>query len=265
LCCQEEKQQEFHVLASEFYLRLIRQRYKTESVKDFAKRIGFTQQALYKWKSGTVPGMDTLKQIAEATGISVEYLATGILPYNEKEPWQSNTEINESASNKYHPHKDPYEYFGQVDKWDGIELCPIGHAQKVPVVGTVEAGGFQAAEDGDYPVGMANEYVYTDSKTNGILALTVSNDSMEPKFQEGDIILINPNIEPKSGDFVVAKYTPDNEATFKQLIIHHRTEKGTLLMEIVLHPLNEKYDDIHVEDPGLLKIVGKVVEKKVFY
>jgi phage repressor protein C with HTH and peptisase S24 domain len=261
--CQAKSSNRLVLFMDEFYSRLMSLKQTTEKNKDFVVRIGASVQSLNLWMHGKIPSREKLELISDATGVSIDWLLTG-----KEEQSQSIINIKDhqkTEGGEYHPHKDPYEYFGQVDKWDGIELCPIGHAQKVPVVGTVEAGGFQVADDGDYPVGIANEYVYTDSKTNGIFALTVSNDSMEPKFQEGDILLINPNIEPQSGDFVVAKYTPDNEATFKQLIIHHRTEKGTIVMEIILHPLNEKYDDIHVEEPGLLKIVGKVVEKKVFY
>jgi SOS-response transcriptional repressor LexA len=41
---------------------------------------------------------------------------------------------------------------------------------------------------------------------------------MEPDFKEGDII-VDPELEPVPGEFVVAK-NGDNEATFKNTVLH---------------------------------------------
>ena len=61
---------------------------------------------------------------------------------------------------------------------------------------------------------------------------------MEPEFKEGEIVIVNPHVEPKSGDYVVVK-NDEEEATFKQLKKYWDT--------IVLHPLNSKYEDIELE------------------
>ena len=42
--------------------------------------------------------------------------------------------------------------------------------------------------------------------------------SMEPKFDEGDLIFVDPEAECIHGSYVVARLD-DNQATFKQLII----------------------------------------------
>jgi len=33
----------------------------------------------------------------------------------------------------------------------------------------------------------------------------VKTDSMEPEFKEGEIVIVNPYIEAKSGDYVIVK------------------------------------------------------------
>lgn len=40
---------------------------------------------------------------------------------------------------------------------------------------------------------------------------------MEAEFVEGDIIIVNPHVETKPGDFVVVKNDDNGEATFKHL------------------------------------------------
>ncbi|MCY4264688.1 MAG: S24 family peptidase, partial [Gammaproteobacteria bacterium] len=49
--------------------------------------------------------------------------------------------------------------------------------------------------------------------------LRVRGASMQPRFNEGDLIFVDPNVAPDHGKFVVVRLTESNEATFKQLMI----------------------------------------------
>jgi SOS-response transcriptional repressor LexA len=79
---------------------------------------------------------------------------------------------------------------------------------------------------------------------------------MEPEFKEDEIIIVNPHVEAKSGDYVVVK-NEEEEATFKQLKIY-----GDMT---VLHPLNPRYEDIELSAKSKYRIVGKVVKKAKKY
>lgn len=83
-------------------------------------------------------------------------------------------------------------------------------------------------------------------------ALRVSGDSMEPEFHEGMILIIEPELDPQPGDFVVAKNGND-ETTFKQL-----TKDGA---DWYLKPLNPRYP---IKLLGESKIIGvlRAVEKR---
>lgn len=88
--------------------------------------------------------------------------------------------------------------------------------------------------------------------------LRVSGDSMtvtsgSPSFPEGFLILIAPDIEPRPGQFVVARMISTNEATFKQLV----RDAG----ELYLKPLNSAYPTRAVDDAW--EIVGTVVDGKM--
>ena len=132
-----------------------------------------------------------------------------------------------------------------------VEPAVLPKTRAVPLVSWVIAGKWEDVCD-SYQPGDANEWVETDIKGANIFALTVKGDSMEPEFQEGDIIIVNPHIKPDSNDYVVVRNEED-EATFKQLKKYGK--------ERVLHPLNPKYEDIRLSETVQYKIVGKVVQK----
>ncbi len=96
--------------------------------------------------------------------------------------------------------------------------------------------------------------VETDS--SGTFALSVRGDSMKPEFYEDDIIIITPYLKPELNDYIVI-CNPDWEATFKQLKKYGKTR--------VLHPLNQKYEDMELKTDMEYRVVGVVVEKKKKY
>ena len=80
---------------------------------------------------------------------------------------------------------------------------------------------------------------------------------MEPVFHPGDIIIINPNIEPNNGDYVIVRLKDPGEVTFKKLLL-----KDEL---VILRPLNPKYEDIILSRKEKFEIIGKVVERKTIF
>ena len=68
-----------------------------------------------------------------------------------------------------------------------------------------------------------------------------------------DIIIVNPNIKPDHGDYVLLKNTED-EAVFKQLKKYGKAR--------ILHPRNPNYPDIELSDKYPYRIIVRVVEKK---
>ena len=88
-------------------------------------------------------------------------------------------------------------------------------------------------------------------------ALSVAGDSMSPEFQPGDIIVMDPDILPATGKFVVVKIENGNgsengEATFKQFV-----RDGN---KIFLKPLNERYLLMDMTGKAFRR-VGCVVQK----
>ena len=64
---------------------------------------------------------------------------------------------------------------------------------------------------------------------------------MSPSFNEGDLIFVDPEVDPINGKYVVARLDDENEATFKQLIIEggHKFLKATNpAWPIPIQPIN---------------------------
>lgn len=102
---------------------------------------------------------------------------------------------------------------------------------RVPLVSWVQAGNLKE-------IFMNNdleniEWVETTYKARRFTyALRVVGDSMEPKFPEGSIIIVEPEEPAHNKSFVIAR-RDGNKATFKQLIDDGSSK--------YLKPLNERY------------------------
>ena len=96
----------------------------------------------------------------------------------------------------------------------------------------------------------------TDLKGKRLFALKVKDSSMEPEFFNGDIIVVDPDANWKSGDYVIARLNHDETLIFTQLKIQKDV--------ITLHPLTH----IKLTKKDFNKrvaIIGKVVERKTRY
>nr|WP_105660949.1 S24 family peptidase [Cronobacter dublinensis] len=81
---------------------------------------------------------------------------------------------------------------------------------------------------------------------------------MEPDFVEGDVIIVDPELRPGPGDYVVAKNGGD-EATFKKYRARGVSESGEEIFELV--PLNEDYA-VRNSAKEKIHIIGVVVEHR---
>ena len=91
----------------------------------------------------------------------------------------------------------------------------------------------------------------TDVSGARTFALKVQDDSMEPLFSKEEMIFVNPDLEWKSGDYVIAHHQDgDSEA----MLLRQVKRIG---VHCILHPLNRKYDDISVTNEDA--VWGKVV------
>lgn len=119
---------------------------------------------------------------------------------------------------------------------------------RVPLISWVQAG--HAAEAIDLlATGEGEDWIETTVQVRThTYALRVEGDSMAPEFPPGSLIVVEPDMAPEAGDFVIAK-NGDNEVTFKQLI-----KDGA---DWYLKPLNDRYP---IKPLGSSSVIGVVRE-----
>lgn len=143
---------------------------------------------------------------------------------------------------------------------DNIQPAVSLGTRKIPLISYVQAGNLAYSEpiselDGSF------EYVLTDQDLSiDAFALKIEGDSMEPDFKSGDVIIVDPEIEPHPGEFVVAK-NGNHEATFKKYRPTHIELDGTQHFELV--PLNDDYPVLDSEKMNIT-IIGTMVEHRIY-
>lgn len=192
---------------------------------DIARATGKSTAAVTKWLRGeNIPKADALKDIARLLGVSDEWLLTG--------------------------KESPIKLDNNVDLSQKIPL----DGRPIPVISWVAAGSFDPIETvlRDTKV---DEYLppLKECGKNGY-GLIVTGISMSPKFEIGDRIYVNPDIQTFdliSGDLVIVSCCGDTEATFKKLII----ESGIQYLQ----PINPDWPEQIIKLTEDCRLVGKVV------
>lgn len=111
-------------------------------------------------------------------------------------------------------------------------------ANAVPVINRVSAGYPTDFTDLSYPRGVADSYVGCPEVTDkDAFAARVHGDSMNPRYQEGDIIIFSPAQQARDGDDCFIRFS-DGQTTFKR-IFFETDDSGASVIR--LQPRNEKY------------------------
>ncbi len=125
-----------------------------------------------------------------------------------------------------------------------------------PIISPVQAGMWREIVD-TFPRGGADEYIMANnSYGKHTFALRITGNSMEPEFKEGDVVVIDPDVAPNAGDYVVAR-NHEEAATFKKYRPRGINEAGQDVFELV--PLNEDYAPMR-SDLQTILIIGTMVE-----
>ena len=126
-------------------------------------------------------------------------------------------------------------------------------AVRIPVLGTIPAGiPLEAIEDV-----LDWEEISTDMVRSGheYFALKILGNSMQPTYQDGDVIIVQQQDTADTGDDAVV-FVNGDDATFKRI---SRTPQG-----IILRPLNPDYEPLIFTNKQIIdlpiRILGVAVE-----
>lgn len=198
---------------------IVRERFRG-NVAEFCRATGVNRSAVQNWFSGrlSTPPEATLRGIAASLHLNPEWLIHGNGPM-------------ELPAGAY----------------------PLAGARFLPVLSFAQAGAFQSGltpEDA-YPVGHGEAvvpYMAEKKLSAHAFALRIEGDSMTPRIEPGDIVYVEPEVEPQNGDIVIAASTA-GEVWCKKL----RIQAGVRW----LVSFNPEYPAIPMD--GNIRIVGLVV------
>lgn len=192
-----------------------------------AEHFGVTEQAVSQWaRNETVPDMGKLFALAKLLGVRAEWI---VAKSGERYPMQPQGES-------------------------------LAVGQAVPVIDRVQAGQWtEVPENQD----TETKYIFVEVESAlspNAFALQISGASMLPEFRPGDIVIIDPAVEPNPGDFVVAKLEHREAATFKKYRPKSRDGKGREAFELV--PLNQDWNTLEVGPKNHGRVIGTMVEHR---
>ena len=209
---------------------------KKMSRRKLERDAGLGTGTVAKWKDRN-PTSENLQKVADVLHVSVSYL-TGASEYRSEQ---------DALIQKWNQ---------QMKKDLPDEVRKIEAGIRIPVLGTVPCGiPMEAIEYVDCEEW--EEISEVLSRQGRFFGLKVKGDSMSPRIQEGDILIVKSDPDAESGDVVIAKVNGE-DACCKKLI---KIPDG-----IILQSFNPSYEPMmfNMEDieNKPLKIIGKVVENR---
>lgn len=203
------------------------------SHKALADLVGVTWQTVQQWEKegGTAPNRSRMDAVAAALGVTAEWLRTGVTGSTAQ-----------SLEVKFDQNVFP---------------VPMG-IRAIPVISAIQAGALKEISM-PYAPGQGYATIYTDADySKWAFGLAIEGDSMLPEFRPGDLVIIEPDWEPRPGDYVAAKNGKE-EATFKKYRQRGVGSDGEIIFELI--PLNEDYPTLR-SDITPLTIVGVMAEHR---
>ena len=218
---------------------------KNITLEELGQKIGVSRQTIQRYESGVISNIpsDKIESIAKALDTTPAYLmGWGKSPddisdiYDRLEPPRkeivltfAKEQLKQQSNTKIKTNEDPVLY-------------------PIKVVEKLAAGlGYQYNEENE------SNILYTDKKLPDYdFASLVEGDSMKPKYNDGEVVLIKLGYDNVHGGIYAVDY--DGKSYLKK--VYFESDR------IRLVSLNKKYKDIYIDFPleGVyLNIIGRVV------
>jgi phage repressor protein C with HTH and peptisase S24 domain len=219
------------------------------TLDEVSASVGFSKPYLSTIETGKVsnPPSDELltkleKTLEFAPGLLLHIAHMESLPPDIRQEYESaeaeNQKLRQFIKNLVHKKTNAT----QVDTLLAeSEKASVSAGRLVPVINKVAAGYPADFNDLDYPAGVADDYVRCpDLHDTNAFAVRVVGDSMEPKFNEGDIVVFSPAAEVHSGDDCFIRFAMPHETTFKRVFFEPDDK-------VRLQPRNDKYPPMIID------------------
>ncbi len=211
--------------------------------KEAARAFGWNENTYSSHENGNRGVSATAaKKYAAAYGVSLDWLLEG------KGESRKRTRHGSAQSTSPTLPASPNATIGEAIEFTG---------QKIPVYGRA-VGGVNGEFEWN---GEVFDYVIcppTLSEVSNAYAVYVAGDSMAPRYEEGEVIYINPRRNPKRGDYVVAQIQVDEHgpphAFVKRLV---RWSTAALVLQQFNPPKEMEFDGHQVVSVHVVVLGGE--------
>ena len=222
------------------------------------KSLGLSPGNLERWKNGSTVNSDILLMLSEHFGVSIDYLVTGKesgstshFSDDEKHLFSCYRELSTLNKGIVIGKAETLLELEKTAKTEGNannKKSPKNRADNTVLIDLytlpASAGTGVMLDDSDTePIEVDADYL---SDTKNYYAIRVSGNSMEPKFQDGDIVLVEAT--PKIDEGEIGIFILNNEVGFIKKLGH-----GCLIS------LNSKYEPIELDESDELLCRGRVL------
>ncbi|SPP31310.1 putative HTH-type transcriptional regulator [Arsenophonus endosymbiont of Aleurodicus floccissimus] len=209
-----------------------------KSVAELSRRIGMPQPTLHRMLSGEVksPRLEIVQKIANFFRVEAnELLYKDLMPPNI------------SAQNEPKLYK-------KVE----VNTIPFDFC-KVPVLGTTQLGGGGYWNSKESSVGHDYGYIIWPTEDNDAFALRCQGESMMPRIQHGEFVVMEPNYKYKPGDEVLVQ--DDHGQVMVKTFLYQRDDVVHLLS------INSNHPPIRLAASTIEKIiyVAGIVKDSLYY
>jgi len=206
------------------------------TIRKLAERSGLSESYLGQIRNELKSHHGKVRNLGTTAARKIESGMGLVRGWMDRENNTTGTESN--VAKEQHPS----EYLGNT--------APAPLMYRYRLISSVQAGEWSDILDHFEP-GTADEWISTTRKAGAhAFWLRIKGESMLPRFPPDGLILVDPDAGANPGDYVVAKLTDTQEATFKKLA----TDAGAWF----LVPLNDRFPVIPI-DRAQVRIVGRMV------
>lgn len=223
--------------------------------KTLASTMGVSVTALQFWLSGrNKPHRKRILRLAKELKVSAEWLEFGSSDSSPSE--------KEASRHAYRNRSGGSSFAEENSEWNSNAYSSAPLKKKphriIPVVGTTQGGPDRQWEELGYPTDWGDEFAAIESDDPHAYLLRVEGDSMSPRINEGDYVLMEPSTLAQPGDIVVARLTT-GEVTLKYF-------RADYVDEIVLESHNPSFNLKIVKKSEVVSIhqvIGTLYRRKI--
>ena len=219
---------------------------------ELAKRLNTTKQTISRYEKGDrKANQDMLFELCDIFGVSID----DFFP-SQNEALQSPTAS--SIQTIYDELKPPRQVEvlnyakRQLDEQKNEEETKINEVSEkvVQLYGYDYYDHATSAGTGQYLNDVRVERIELPVDVDADFVIPIKGDSMEPDYQDGDLVFIQTSVDLNDG--VIGVFNYNGEAYIKQLVIDED--------QAYLHSLNPEYKDMPITPETDFRIIGEVID-----